>query len=502
MTRETAATAPPPPTAPAPSGQTPRVLIVDDDTDMATMLKRVVERKCACEVRLAASGEAALEHLKQWRPEVVLTDIKMPGLDGISLLKRAKELDPTSSVLLMTGYASLELAMEGLKEGAYDFFAKPFDNDHLAHAIQRALERVSLLRENRKLQEQLKSGPCLQGFVGHSPLLCEAFTLIRRVADTDVTVLIRGESGTGKELAAKALHGLSRRGKRPMVTINCPALPEHILESELFGYARGAFTGASHDKKGLFLEADGSTILLDEIGDISGALQTKLLRVLQEKEIRPLGQTKSIRVDVRVLASTNQNLEEKIRQGLFREDLFYRLNVMTITMPSLAEIPDDIPVLARHFLKLYADAYGRDPFTLTPEATQHLLKQPWPGNVRELQNIIKRTVLLADGPQISKDDLCRISAGNGDLKATCQQPAQLLHLPYNQAKEELINSFSRDYLANALRNTKGNVTAAADASGIGRQAFQRLLRRFGLEAQAFRAGQAVNDSSPSPGHPR
>ncbi|MGV1097897.1 sigma-54-dependent transcriptional regulator [Thiovibrio sp. JS02] len=493
MSKDTAATFSAQKTALPPPGGATHVLIVDDDTDMTLMLKRVVERKCGCEVRLADSGEAALEHLRGWRPDVVLTDIKMPGLDGISLLRRAKELDPTISVILMTGYATLELAMEGLKEGAYDFFEKPFDNEHLAHAIQRAQERVCLLRENRKLAEELKGGGCQQGFVGQSPLLREAFTLIRKVADTDVTVLIRGESGTGKELAAKALHALSSRNKRQMVTINCPALPEHILESELFGYAKGAFTGASQDKKGLFLEADGSTILLDEIGDISGALQTKLLRVLQEKEIRPLGQTRSIRVDVRVLASTNQNLEEKIRQGLFREDLFYRLNVMTIHMPSLAEIPEDIPLLAQHFLKLYADAYGKNPFTLTPEAQQHLLKQPWPGNVRELQNTVKRAVLLADGPQITRDDLCRISPGNGDLKATGRQPAQFLHLPYNRAKQELVNSFSRDYLANALRKTKGNVTAAADASGIGRQAFQRLLRRFGLEAEIFRNGRADGD---------
>ena len=486
MSKETSASGRPQKTALHQAGATPVVLVVDDDPDMTLMLKQVVERKCGCQVMLADSGETALEILEQWRPQVVLTDIKMPGLDGITLLKRTKEIDPTISVILMTGFATLELAMAGLQQGAYDFFEKPFDNEHLVHAIRRALERVGLLRENRKLQEQLKDGGCLQGFVGQSPRLREVFTLIRRVADTDVTVLIRGESGTGKELAAKALHAWSRRGRRPMVTVNCPALPESILESELFGYAKGAFTGASQDKKGLFLEADGSTILLDEIGDLPGSLQTKLLRVLQEKEICPLGQTKSFRVDVRVLASTNQNLEEKIRLGLFREDLFYRLNVMTLTMPSLAEIPEDIPVLAQHFLKLYGDAYGKEPFALTPEALKYLLQQPWPGNVRELQNTVKRTVLLADGPLVTKEDLDRMAPANVEPQPGRRPPEQFLALPYNQAKQELINNFSRDYLANALRRTGGNVTAAADASGVGRQVFQRLLRRFGLAAESFR----------------
>ncbi|MDH4321493.1 MAG: sigma 54-interacting transcriptional regulator, partial [Desulfobulbaceae bacterium] len=248
-----------------PGDEQARVLIVDDDADMALVLKRVVERKCSCQVTVANSGDIAWELLERWHPQVVLTDIKMPGLDGLTLLQRTKELDPAIAVILMTGYGTVELAVQALKQGAYDFFEKPFDNEHLVHAILRSLERVRLLRENRLLQERLATGG-FPGFIGTSPQLRSIYSLIRRVADTDVTVLIRGESGTGKEVAAKALHAMSSRSGRPMVTVNCPALPEHILESELFGYARGAFTGATADRKGLFLEAEGSTILLDEIG--------------------------------------------------------------------------------------------------------------------------------------------------------------------------------------------------------------------------------------------
>ena len=296
-------------------------------------------------------------------------------------------------------------------------------------------------------------------------------------------MLIRGESGTGKELAARALHGLSCRHSRPMVTVNCPALPEQILESELFGYVRGAFSGATHDKKGLFLEANTSTILLDEIGDLPIALQTKLLRVLQEKEIMPLGQTKTIRVDVRVLASTNQDLEEKIRQGLFREDLFYRLNVVTITMPPLRNRQEDIPPLAQHFLATFGEEYDRPGLVFAPDALPALVKRSWKGNVRELQNVVKRAVLLADDTPISARALTEPGV---EIPSPQGLPENLHGLPYNLAKQRLVEDFSAAYLAEALQQNSGNVTAAAQASGMNRQAFQKLLHRFGLVADTFR----------------
>ncbi|NIA05405.1 MAG: response regulator [Proteobacteria bacterium] len=459
-------------------------MVVDDDRDMLAVLKKVIARKCGCALALAESAEVALELLGTFRPDVVLTDIRMEGLDGLSLLEEIKKRDSAVSVIVMTGYGTVELAVRALKEGAYDFFEKPFDNDRVAYVVQRSLERTGLLRENLHLHEKLAGRDRFQGFVGRSPRLREIFAIIERVAATDVTVLIRGESGTGKELAARALHALSDRASRRMVAVNCPALPEQILESELFGYVRGAFTGATRDKKGLFLEADGSTILLDEIGDLPLSLQTKLLRVLQEREVQSLGQNRSIGVDVRVLASTNQDLEGKIRAGLFREDLFYRLNVVTLTMPSLRGDPDNIPVLARHFLATYGHDYDRGDLRLSGEALNYLVRRPWRGNVRELQNVIKRAVLLAAASTIEISDLAEAGDRPGPAGP---DPAEVCHLPYGQAKQEVVAGFSRTYLLRALRHSHGNVSAAARASGMGRPAFQRLLNRYDLEARDFRS---------------
>ncbi|MCX5865511.1 MAG: sigma-54 dependent transcriptional regulator [Deltaproteobacteria bacterium] len=459
------------------------ILIVDDDRDMLSMLERLIHKKYHCEVKTAPSGEAAWQLLADWQPDLVLTDIKMPGLDGLALLQNIKAQYPAIAVIMMSGYGTVDSAIAALKNGAYDFIQKPFDNAHLLHTLQRCLEHLCLLEKNRRLQSRLVDQEAFPGFTGASAKIKEVYGLIGRLADTDVTVLLRGESGTGKELAARALHGLSARNKKPMVTVNCPALPEHILESELFGYVRGAFSGAIHDKKGLFLEANGSTLLLDEIGDLPIALQTKLLRVLQEKEIMPLGQTKSLAVDVRVLASTNQNLEEKMRLGLFREDLFYRLNVVTITMPPLRNRSEDIPALAQHFLAAFAKEYNRDGLIFAADAVPALVKRHWQGNVRELQNVIKRAVLLADDRTISTKQLAEPEGGASNPRPTTEN----LHgLPYNLAKQRLVEDFSAAYLADALQQNGGNVTAAAQASGMNRQAFQKLMRRFGLTAEKFR----------------
>ncbi|MBA3003633.1 MAG: sigma-54-dependent Fis family transcriptional regulator [Desulfurivibrio sp.] len=459
------------------------VLIVDDDLDMLSMLERIVRKKCRCEVKTASSGENAWQILEDWHPDLVLTDIKMPGLDGLTLLQKIKDRYPAIAVIMMSGYGTVESAIVALKSGAYDFIQKPFDNDHLLHVLQRCLEHLCLLEKNRRLQTRLAEQEPFPGFIGASSKIKKVYGLISRLTDTDVTVLIRGESGTGKELAARALHGLSARNKKPMVTVNCPALPEHILESELFGYVRGAFSGATHDKKGLFLEANGSTILLDEIGDLPIPLQTKLLRVLQEKEIMPLGQTKSLAVNVRVLASTNQDLEEKIRQGLFREDLFYRLNVVTITMPPLRQRPEDIPPLALHFLTTFAKEYDREGVVFATDAIPSLVKRFWKGNVRELQNVIKRAVLLADDTPISAGQLTEPESEAFSSRAIDES---LNSLHYNLAKQHLVEDFSATYLTCALQQNGGNVTAAAQASGMNRQAFQKLMRRFGLTAEKFR----------------
>ena len=460
------------------------VMIVDDEPDMLSMLRLVIEKKCACKVISASSGLAALEQLGQYRPEVILTDIKMPDLDGLELLKKIRQHDRTISVVIMTGYGTIDIAVQALKDGAYDFLQKPFDKDHVVRVIRNGLERTALLRANFQLREKLSDLAQPVGFIGQSPALKGVLDLLARVADTDATVLIRGESGTGKELAAKALHNLSNRRERKMITVNCPALPENVLESELFGYSKGAFTGATQEKKGLFLEADGSTILLDEIADIPVSIQTKLLRVLQEKEFQPLGQNKTIKVDVRVVASTNQDLEAKIKAGEFREDLFYRLNVVTAEMPSLEEMMEDVPLLIHHFLEQFKRQYDRHDLVLSPDLLQHLYQRKWPGNVRELQNIIKRIVLLASRGRVELADL-------SPAKQSAQQHSanyfeDLYTSSYNEAKAEIVRRFSASYLGNLLLRHAGNVTNAAANCGLERQALQRIMRRYGIISSDFK----------------
>jgi DNA-binding NtrC family response regulator len=462
-----------------------RVLIVGDEPDMLNMLRLVFEKKLECEVCTALSGLIALQQLKECRPDVVVTDIKMPDLDGLQLLKKIRDYDKTVSIVIMTGYGTIDIAVQALKDGAYDFLQKPFDRDHIVRVVKNCLERTSLLRTNERLKQQLDTLSAPEGFIGQSPALTKTLDLIARVADTDATVLIRGESGTGKELAAKALHKLSNRKRKQMVTVNCPALPEHILESELFGYSKGAFTGAMQEKKGLFLEADGSTIVLDEIADIPVSIQTKLLRVLQEKEIQPLGQNRTFKVDVRVVASTNQNLETKIKAGEFREDLFYRLNVVTIAMPALEEMKEDIPLLIHHYLSIFKERYKREQLDLSTEVMQHLCNRKWPGNVRQLRNTIKRLVLLSADTKVQITDI-EGNKGKRDNTLQAENFVEMYNLPYNDAKTKILKQFSVEYLCNLLRRHNGNVTNAAADCGMERQGLQRLMRRYNIISADFK----------------
>ena len=469
------------------------VLIVDDEPDMQTLLAKILVKKGGYQVFQADSGEKGLEIVRSRQPAVVLTDVKMPGMDGVEFFRRLQEIDSTITTIIMTGYGTVEMAVQTLKNGVYDFFQKPFDNDQILHAVARAMERTELLREKRQFEElrrQLPENRDSFGFIGNSPRLLQVQDLLRRLAPSTMTVLIRGESGTGKELAARALHAMSNRAKRRMVTVNCPALPEHILESELFGYCKGAFTGADRDKDGLFIEADHSTILLDEIADIPVSVQTKLLRVLQEKEIQPLGQTKTYAVDVRVVASTNQDIESKIARGEFREDLFYRLNVMTVNMPNLKEMQSDIPLLIHHFLKKYRQEYDLPELEFSEKAVRLLLHRSWRGNVRELQNTINRAALLCSGSRIEVKDLM--------LEAQSENPVEnlasgsfdhLQHLDYAAAKEAVLTEFTETYLRSAIGRAQGNISMAAKACGMERQALQRLLRRFHISVEAFRSGR-------------
>lgn len=466
-----------------------KILVVDDELDLLIVLEKILSKNLDCRIELATSGVDALQKLDRFKPDILLTDIKMPDLDGLQLLKKTREIDPTITTIIMTGYGTIEMAVQAIKDGAYEFFEKPFDNNRIVRAVKRALERTILVRENRQLQHRLSKDNPLDQMIGRSPKMMQTKDLLSRFAGSDATVLIRGQSGTGKEVAAQTIHALSSRASKRMVTVNCPALPEQILESELFGYKKGAFTGAETDKDGLFIEADGSTILLDEIGDIPISIQTKLLRVLQEKEIQPLGQTKSFKVDVRVIASTNQDLEAKMKSGDFREDLFYRLNVMSVTLPSLGEITEDIPRLAAHFLSTFSREYDKQGLEFTPESLQWLISHHWQGNIRELQNIINRAVLLTSGKAVRVEDLADNLERKKDFSTTDfeHRNSDLIEkLPYNQAKKEFLSRFTSTYLTSALKKTDGNVTAAAKLSGIERQAFQRLMRQESILSKDFR----------------
>lgn len=461
------------------------LLVVDDEQDLLQLLKRSLEPDLGCEVVTALSGEKAIHMVQDRQIDLVLADIKMPDMDGLELLGRIREEQPWLTVVLMTAYGCIELAVEAIKAGAYDFVTKPFDHDSLVLTLRKALERSSLLRENLRLQRHVQEESAFENLVGRSRAMQRVYEAVQMVAKTDLTVLITGESGTGKDLTARAIHALSNRNRHSFVVVNCPAVPENILESELFGYRKGAFTHATQNRIGLFQEAHHGTIFLDEIGDISNSIQTKLLRVLQEKEIKPLGDTKSIQVDVRVVASTNRNLKEKIRCGEFREDLYYRLNVLPIVLPALRERREDIPPLVDHLLAKHCAELGKPPKTVSPELMDLLLKHSWEGNVRQLENVILRGILFAPREQIRPED-----AGFGQKSSSTIPLAEseLALLPYREAKEDSLRRFHSEYLQKLLQITRGNVSQAAQICGLERQGLQQIMRRYGIRAEEYRSG--------------
>ena len=461
------------------------LLVVDDEQDMLQLLKRSLEPDLNCTVATALSGEEAIRILQAQPIDLVLADIKMPDMDGLELLGRIRREHPWLTVVLMTAHGCIELAVQAIKAGAYDFITKPFDHDSLVLTLTKALERSRLLRENLRLQRCVQDESAFANLVGRSRAMQRVYETIQMVAKTDLTVLITGESGTGKDLAARAIHAASNRSRQSFVVVNCPAVPENILESELFGYRKGAFTHATQNKIGMFQEAHGGTIFLDEIGDITNPIQTKLLRVLQEKEIKPLGDTRSIQVDVRVVASTNRNLEEKIRHGEFREDLYYRLNVLPIVMPPLRERREDIPVLADHLLAKRCTELGKPPKTISSELMDLFLKLPWEGNVRQMENIILRGILFAPREQIRPEDV-----GLGEVfgRVAPVVDSGLQQLPYRQAKEDALRRFHAEYLQNLLEATHGNVSQAAQNCGLERQGLQQIMRRYGIRAEDYRRG--------------
>src|ERR1051325_617873 len=380
-----------------------KILFVDDEPSMVDVLCTLL-RGQGHEVIPAAAGDRAIELMPQLNPDLVITDIKMSPVGGMEVLRAAKQYDPSMGVIMITAYATVENAVEAMKIGAYDYVSKPFKIDELQITVDRALNYERALSENITLKRTLKQKYKFDNIIGSSGKMQQVFQMMEKVANTDSTVLILGESGTGKELVAKALHFNSRRQNKAFVPINCSALPEQLLESELFGHRKGSFTGAATDKKGLFQEADGGTIFLDEIGWMAPSLQTKLLRVLQERELRRVGDTQSLKVDVRVLAATNQPLQQRIKEGTFREDLFYRISVIPIELPTLRERAEDIPELVHHFLA-HRQSSTNDVPKITDAAMEVLMNHQWPGNVRELENAIERAVALCDNSLIEAKDL-------------------------------------------------------------------------------------------------
>jgi DNA-binding NtrC family response regulator len=460
----------------------PRLLIMDDETDMLRLLSRSVGKALDCHIETASSGEEALRLFAPDSFDLALLDIRMAGMDGMAVLEEIQARAPGFTVIMMTAYGAIEVAVEALRKGAYDFITKPFDHDELIHHLRNALERGQLLQENKALKKKVSATGTFQGFVGASPAMQSIYDSIEMLSKSDLTVLITGASGTGKNLAAQALHDLSARRKGPFIRVSCPTVPENILESELFGYAKGAFTHAAADHKGLFEAADGGTIFLDEIGDISPAIQTKLLQVLENNEFKPLGRNRTVRVDVRVLAATNRDLKAKMTTGEFREDLFYRLCVVDLPMPPLSARREDIPLLVNYFLERHGSGSPGEKKELAPDVMPQLVGHDWKGNVRELENVVKRAVVMSVGPAITLKDL---GLEAGECVAALDAGAASA-MPYREAKASVLAQFSRRYLVSALEKSGGNVTRAARASGMERQSFQQIMKKYGIRSDAFR----------------
>ena len=453
-----------------------KILIVDDEQSMCQFLS-VLLRRDGYEVLTAKSGAKALEIVDGNAPDLVITDLNMPGMDGIQLLEQLKKRDETMPVIIMTAYASQKSAIDALNFGAFQYLEKHAKNDDIKLAVRNALEMRRVRSENSYLKRQLKKNHSTKEIIGRSDSMVDVFKMVDKVAEADSTVLICGESGTGKELIAREIHYRSRRANGPFVSINCGALPKDLLESNLFGHVKGSFTGAFRDQMGLFQVAEGGTFFLDEVGEMQPATQVKLLRALQEREIIPVGGTKPVKIDVRLVAATNANLEEAVRQGTFRTDLYYRLNVIPLLLPSLRDRLDDIPILSGHFLQRYLGPEG--PKVMSKEALEVLMKYDWPGNVRELENVIERAVILSEDNQVKVSDLPEkvVTPEKARGSLIIDQP--------NLSLEEL----EREYIMKVLQHTSWQKKRASDILGINASTLYRKL-------QAYKA-QGLLDIDPS-----
>jgi two-component system NtrC family response regulator len=444
-----------------------KILIIDDDPSLRRVLEYNLQQE-GYDVYAAESGEEGVRALGEFTPELVITDLKMPGMDGFSVLREVKERSPDTLVIIITAFGAIETAVEAMKLGAYDYITKPFNRDELKLVVRKALQVTSLSTENRQLREELSDKVDFRNIVGISREMEKVFQVVRKVANTDATVLITGESGTGKELVAKAIHSLSSRKSAPFVPINCAAIPRDLLESELFGHVKGAFTGAIKDKTGKFMQADGGTLFLDEVGELPLDLQPKLLRALQERVVEPVGGTDSRQLDVRVVAATNLDLEQAMSDGSFREDLYYRLSVIPVHMPPLRERREDIPLLLRHF----ADRHGCEGVSFEGDALDVLTGYHWPGNVRELENTVERLLIMRNGDTISREEVPEKIRSGGKVAAP-----GVVNLPDEGYPLEQLE---REVVVEALRRNNWNRANAARFLRIPRHVLIYRMEKYGI----------------------
>ena len=443
----------------------PHLLVVDDDPVTIDLLKEVLSQE-GYEVSTALSGEEAITQGTDNFFDLIITDVRMGKKDGMEVLRFFKKNAPDTTVIMITAFGSIETAIEAIREGAYDYISKPFKLEEIKFTVQRALERRKLIQENKFYRQELLEKYQFKNVIGRTPQMFQVYKTIAKVADTKSTVLLCGERGTGKELIARSIHYNSQRSNRPFIPVDCASLVETLIESELFGHVRGAFTGASSAKRGLFEESDGGTLFLDEVGNLSLPMQSKLLRFLQEHEIKRVGGTESIKVDVRVIAATNQPLEPLVGSGKFREDLFDRLNVIIITLPPLRERNEDIPLLASHFLQKFSEENHKTISHISPEAIEILLQYSWPGNVRELEHTIERAVIFSTQPIILPEDLPR--------KMSEEMKGSEIPMP---GKPLSLKELERKYILKVLEENRGNKKKASEILGIDRATLYRILEK-------------------------
>ncbi len=450
------------------------VLIVDDDSNHLKMLQKII-RSWGYHVSASDDGAKAVESVKERPYDLILMDVRMAQMSGIEALQHIKQYNPAIPILIMTAYSSVDSAVEALKAGAYDYLTKPLDFEVLKLSLARALEHTGLKAENVRLKSELSADYELENIIGKSQPMKKLIDMLTMIAPSEATVLITGESGTGKELVAKSIHHNSPRKDRPLVVINCAALAETLLESELFGHEKGAFTGADKRREGRFMQADKGTIFLDEIGEISSAMQAKLLRVIQEREIQRVGGEETLRVDVRILAATNRKLEEEVKSGKFREDLYYRLNVVTLCIPPLRDRRDDIPLLARHFLTKFSIKNRKQVKGFTPLSMDMLLKYPWPGNIRELENTIERAVIFLPDEHITEKELpSNITEAYADKQDWMEPP---IPIEANRPLEKI----EKEAILATLKANVGNKSETARRLGINRKTLHKKLKDYGID---------------------